>query len=274
MKKLVDFGGSGPVIQLLHANAYTPECYNKFVEPLTHQYSVRAFRQRPLWEGECPSQLKNWSMFADDLIAMMDEYGHKNVIGIGHSLGGIATWLASIRRPDLFSRIVLIDPVIMPQPMVRVTQFIPYWYKRRKIPIVKIALNRRNQWKDREEVRAHLGAKKVFQRFDPEVFEDFLNYGIVDQQRGVTLAYPREWEARVYGTAPNLWKIMPKTTIPVHIIKAQYSDVISEDTWIKTQGNTKNATFYEMPKVGHLIPFEKPLILADYIVSFLTRAQE
>lgn len=272
MERLIDFGGSGPVLQLLHANAYTPECYQKFLAPLTDSFTVKAFRQRPLWQAESASQLGHWSLFADDLISMMDTAGQKQVIGLGHSLGGIATWLASIKRPDLFSQIILIDPVILPEKMVKMTKWVPFWIQKRKVPLIKIASNRRDQWPSRDEVRSHLGSKKVFQRFDPEVFEDFVNHGIVDRNDHVTLAYPREWEARVYATAPNLWKIMPQTVVPTHIIKAQYSDVITNHTWGETQEQTKNASFYEMNNVGHLIPFEKPLILADYMSSFLSQA--
>ena len=35
-----------------------------------------------------------------------------------------------------------------------------------------------------------------------------------EQEEGITLAYPRAWEARVYGTAPNLWGKLSKVKCP------------------------------------------------------------
>ena len=270
MNKRIDLGGSGPSLQLIHANAYTPECYTTFLEGLTSDYSIHLYRQRPLWPNESPKQLKHWKLFADDLIQMMDDSGDQKVIGIGHSLGGIATWLASIKRPDLFSKIILIDPVIIPYWPLKLMSIMPRAFNDKIFPIVKIAQNRRNEWDSKESVRQHLGSKKVYQRFHPKVFDDFLDHAIRKRDDDkFTLSYPREWEAKVYATGPNLWSIMKSNVVPVHIIKAQYSDVITSNSWDKIQKRVPNGTFYEMPRVGHLIPFEKPYELADHIREVL-----
>ena len=270
MNKRIDLGGTGSSLQFLHANAYTPECYNTLLEPLKDQYQVHLFRQRPLWSNESPDQLKHWSLFADDLISMMNEHGDKQVIGIGHSLGGIATWMAALKRPDLFARVILIDPVILPYWIITMSSITPKTLMPKMNPIIKIAMNRRTAWQDRNEARLHLGSKKVFQRFHPAVFDDFLSYGLREKEDGsLTLSYSREWEARVYSTGPNMWHIMKQNTVPVHIIKAQYSDVITSASWNKIQARVPKGSFYEMPDVGHLIPFEKPLLLAEHIQEVL-----
>jgi pimeloyl-ACP methyl ester carboxylesterase len=101
------------------------------------------------------------------------------------------------------------------------------------------------------------------------VFDDFIKYNLRPTDDGLTLAYPREWEARVYASAPNVWPYMAKTSVPTHIIKAQYSDVITAETWQKIQEKTALGSFYEMPAVGHLVPMEKPDLLAQHILSVL-----
>lgn len=270
MDKRLDLGGEGQLVQMLHANAYTPECYTKFLQPFVDKSSVGLYRQRPLWHGESPKQLKHWSLFADDLIDMMDASGQKGVIGMGHSLGGVATFLASLKRPDLFSQLILIDPVFIGNSMSSLLSLMPKALKYKLLPIIKIAANRRNHWPSRKDVRAHLGSKKVFQRFDDDVFDDFINYGIVDQADGVGLAYPREWEAKVYETAPNIWEYLKKSKVPTHIIKAEYSNVISTKAWTRIKRTMSNATFYEMKGCGHLVPFEKPKLLSAHILEKLT----
>ncbi len=195
----------------------------------------------------------------------MDMKGLKNVIGIGHSLGGVTSWLASLKRPDLFSQLILIDPVILRLNKSRGVSWLPYALKKKYIPIVKIAANRRDIWNNKQAVIDHLGAKKLFKRFDPDVFEDFLKYGFKMNKEQLTLSYSREWEARVYASPPDLWPLLPKNKVPLTIIRAQYSDVIDDLGWAQIQTTTSNATFVQMDKVGHLIPFEQPEELGDLV---------
>ncbi len=267
--RFIDFGGSGDLILFCHANAYPPECYHKFLAPLLSHYRIIAVRQRPLWDTKGAGRLKSWNLFRDDLIEFMLDEKIENVIGMGHSLGGIAAWMASLKRPELFSRLILIDPVIIANTFVRGTNLLPFSLKSKHLPIVRIAARRRNHWPDRVAARKHFSSKKLFQRFDTDVFNDFIQFGLTEDESGVKLAFPREWEARIYGTPPNMWPRMKKNRCPLTIIKAQFSNVINQKGWIKIQRKTTNAHFYEMEGVGHLIPFEKPLILAKWFKDHL-----
>ncbi|GJM94013.1 hypothetical protein PR202_ga10622 [Eleusine coracana subsp. coracana] len=49
-----------------------------------------------------------FSRFADELVALMDEMKLRNVVYIGHSMAGMVGCIASIKRPELFSQLVLI----------------------------------------------------------------------------------------------------------------------------------------------------------------------
>jgi len=269
MKEL-EIGSGDKVIQYLHANAYPPECYKSSADLLSaEEYKVVFPYQRPLWPGADAKELTSWNVLVDDIIAHMDKLGRKGVIGMGHSMGGIATWLAALKRPDLFSQIVLIDPVILPKKLVLFNRYMPFWFKKRYVPIVKIASNRRDTWKDREELDKHLGSKKVFQRFEKESWQQFLKYGVRESEEGVTLTYPRSWEARVYSSAPNIWSTLGNSSVPTTIIKAEFSDVIFAETWVKIQKAMPEATYIEMAKVGHLIPFEAPKKLSEQVLEVL-----
>ncbi len=265
--RYIDFGGQGPLMLFSHANAYPPECYSKFFHSLKSSFRIWAFRQRPLWDRSGAHRLKSWKLFRDDLLDFTSKEGIDQVTGMGHSLGGIASWMASILRPSLFTNLVLIDPVIIANDFVRGTRILPFSIKARYLPIVRTAVRRRDQWSDRKAVRAHLGAKRLFQRFDPEVFQDFLNFGIIDNENGVELAFPKSWEARIYATPPNMWPLMKKSACRITIIKAEHSDVITNDSWKRICRHTPNGYFYEMSSVGHLIPFEKPVQLAEWILN-------
>jgi sigma-B regulation protein RsbQ len=54
------------------------------------------------------SRHKQLDGYAQDLIELLDALGLRQVVYVGHSVGGVLGLLASIVRPDLFARLVLI----------------------------------------------------------------------------------------------------------------------------------------------------------------------
>jgi pimeloyl-ACP methyl ester carboxylesterase len=86
----LDFGGEGPPLVFLHANGYPPGCYRALLEDLTQKFQVRAMLQRPLWEDSHPGELHDWTPLTADLLRYLDENHTAPVIGVGHSMGGIA----------------------------------------------------------------------------------------------------------------------------------------------------------------------------------------
>ena len=267
----ISYGSGTNTIQFLHANAHVPETYRKLLEEIgftDHKFILP--HQRPIWPDSDPRELKHWSLLAKDIIAHMDASNRKGVIGMGHSMGAIASWFAAVERPDLFSKLILIDPVILPEQLVKRLRFVPYWMQKRWVPFVKVAVNRRDHWQDLDALESHLGSKKVYKRFDPEVWEDFKKYAVVSaDEGGLRLRYPKAWEAKVYGSAPNLWPLMSYNPCPITIIRAEYSDVITPKIWDRIHERMPQAKLMEIKNTGHLVPFEKPVELASMIKEIL-----
>ena len=268
MNEVVYEIGDGPDIQLAHANAYTPGCYRKFC----HQLKVGACYlpfQRPLWPNEDPMKLKSWHTLADDLIKHMDARNRKDIVGIGHSMGGVASWIAAVKRPDLFRQLILIDPVILPAKWVRTMHLLPMSLKKKYFPVVKIASRRRSAWPDRETARKYFLSKRVFRKFDDDVLADFVDTGLVEYDEGVKLAYSGKWESRIYATPPNLWKMMSKNPCPITIIRAEHSDVISDERWEMIHEKMPHAHLIQMDGAHHLVPFESPGMCAEVVNQIL-----
>lgn len=58
------------------------------------------------------SKYSCYDAFADDLIALLEELNFKSSspsIFVGHSMSGIIGCIASLKRPDLFSRLVMVS---------------------------------------------------------------------------------------------------------------------------------------------------------------------
>src|SRR5215470_2948563 len=99
-----------PLVNLAYANGFLPLTYTRALKPLFADYRVVSIHARPMWDDCPPESLHHWSQFGDDLLDGLDTLTDKPVIGIGHSMGGLSTMYAAVKRPDRFSKIILLDP--------------------------------------------------------------------------------------------------------------------------------------------------------------------
>lgn len=265
-----NFGGKGPIIHFAHANAYPPGCYRQLFQPFLKEYQVIGMHQRPLWKGSRPSKLKSWNQLADDLILFFEQQQFKQVIGIGHSMGGVVSIIAAIKRPDIFSKIVLIDPVIFPKHFARFNRFLPSFIKKQIIPPAKLSAKRRDSWPHQQMVFDSFRTKKVFRSFSDSALWDFIQAGTKPDGKGaVTLTYPKDWETQIYITAPSMLEPLKNLDLPILAIKGQYSNVITPEVWEEWKTAQPHNDFLEYPKSGHLVPMEFPVELATWILEKL-----
>lgn len=263
-----DFGGTGDLIHFAHANGYPADGYRQLVNVLKDTHQIKAMHARPLWDDD-HRQLRTWKMFADDLIQFLEDHTMKGVIGLGHSMGGIATMVACVERPDLFSHVVLIDPVFLP-PSFRWFQMMPYSWQNRFNPMAKVAHKRRNRWASREEVFASWRTKRVFRKIDDDGLRHFVNAAIKPIDNGeVGLAFSREWETRIYCTGVDMWKYWKKLSLPTLVIRADRSNVLLDPIWERMQKSNPKAGFITIENSTHLVPLEKPQEVARHIQDWL-----
>lgn len=265
------FGGVGNILHFAHANAYPPDCYLQLLKPLQAHFQVVGMHQRPLWEGSNPKKLKNWSQLADDLILFFEQQGIQKAIGMGHSLGGVVSILAAIKRPDLFSKLILIDPVVFSSKGNWFFNILPISLKKKFMPIAKIAAKRRDLWENKEDVYTSFRKKRVFRRFSDSVLLDFVNASTTEtgDNKQVRLTFPKAWETQIYTTAPNVFPDLKKLTIPILAIKGEKSNVITSAIWKEWKDAQPHNQFLELPDSGHLVPMEHPQKLADWILGQL-----
>ncbi len=204
------------------------------------------------------------------MIQFFDQEGLRDVIGMGHSLGAVATMYAAVQRPDLFRAIVLIEPVFLPPQILQLAAAHPD--KAAEQPFVLRALNRRNRWQSRQAAFDHFRVKSVFERWSDAVLWDYVNNGIHEENGEFVLTYPREWEARVYARLPlSVWERIPQVTQPTLAIRATKSDTLFPDSWQLWQELQPSATFVEMADLGHMLPMERPLLVAETIQNWLEK---
>lgn len=264
----IDLGGDGETVHMAHANGFHPMVYRDLMSTLTPGYSVNAKLFRPFWSDD-HSKLRSWKLLGDDLIQYLDQEEYKNIIGIGHSMGGIASVLAMAKRPDLFTKLVLLEPVIL-LPKYYLSRFLPKAIRQKMIPPAKIALKRKDRWMSKEAAYEALRPKRVFKDIPENVFKDYIEFGTKNHpEGGVTLSYSKEWEAQVYMNSANPWKALKSLKIPVLVVRGVTSNVLTDKSWEYMKSSLKSFTFKEIEDAGHLVPFEKKSEISKLILDFI-----
>lgn len=268
-----EWGGTGSVLHFAHANGFPPAAYRTLLEPLTARFRVVTSDARPLRSGTDPRSIGSWDPLAEDLAATLDAHGVSDVIGVGHSLGGVLTAFAAAPREQLFSRLVLIDPVLFSG----VRGLLWGWTKRlgwaHRLDLARKARRRRDRWPDLSAVRAGWRSRRLFRRFDEQAFEDFVEAAVRDDGAGgLTLRYPKDWEARVFETTPhNPWPRLRDLRIPVLVLRGSDSDTLLPSAARRVKRRVADASLEEIASTTHLLPFERPLEVASRIEEFGSR---
>ncbi|RCV16255.1 hypothetical protein SETIT_3G123300v2 [Setaria italica] len=104
-------GGGGATVVLAHGYGANQALWDKLLPALSQRNRVILFdwdftgggEQQPEEEGRY-----TFGRFADDLIALLDNKGVRGAVMVGHSMSAMAACIASVRRPDLFSHLVLL----------------------------------------------------------------------------------------------------------------------------------------------------------------------
>lgn len=265
----LDFGGTGQVFHFAHSNGYPPGCFQPLLTLFTDQYHVTAMFLRPLWPGSQPDKFVDWQTISDDLYQFLQQQGFEQVVGVGHSLGAVATMKTAIRYPALFKALVLIEPVFMPPEILSMIAADPE--KAKLNPLYQKTVRRRNRWPDRQAAFDHFRAKAVFQRWSDEALWAYIDSGFQETADGqLALVYRREWEAQIYAHFPlTVWQEVPQMQQPTLAVRAAESETLLLQAWQLWQDLQPQAQFVEIPEAGHMVPAERPTAVAAEISKFL-----
>lgn len=264
-----DFGGRGPLLHFAHANGYPPRTYRPLLERLAGRFRVLAGHHRPLWAAGPPAELDSWHTVADDLIRFFDEQGLRGALGVGHSIGAVVTFYAALRRPELFRALILIDPVILIPSVLRQMTSLGHDAVA-ELPLIKIASSRRTHFDSLDAAFTRFRRKRIFARLSDEALRDYVAGALQPSpEGGYRLAYPPEWEARIYALPPQeVWDLLPQVSHPTLAFRGAESDTLSPAAWQMWQMAQPAATFAEIPGTGHLLPLEQPALVAAQIDAF------
>jgi pimeloyl-ACP methyl ester carboxylesterase len=262
-------------LHFLHANGYPPGAYRPLLMLLDENFEVFTMCMRPLWPHARPQDLQNWLQLANDLEDFLQKNNLSQIVGVGHSMGATTTLRLALSRPDLFSALVLIDPVFFPPWMIIIWNVLSrLGLAYRLHPLASSALRRRNVFDNRQAMFDNYRRKNIFERFSDESLWALVDSLACEQPDGsITLCYSPAWEAHIYLTGVlsdmPLWRDLPRLVPPTLFLRGSDTNTFWESTAKMVKNRLPSAQTITIPDSTHLLPLEKPNETANHILKFL-----
>ena len=211
-----------PTILLVHATGFHGRCWDAVIRHLgaDRHASCRwhAIALDLRGHGRSTKQGPyDWREFGADIAAFVEILELDGVLGVGHSMGGHAVVQAAGRHPDRFSRLLLVDPVVLAPEAYAGHSDWPAPTSPEQHPVSR----RRNRWRSVEAMFERFASRHPFSLWDRDVLMDYCRHGLVAEGDGFVLRCPPLVEASVYlGSAErDVGAVVARLPHPVVVLR-------------------------------------------------------
>lgn len=247
--------------------------YQDFLTSLYDDYLVLAPDLPGHGESRWVGLIQDWNELAEYYIEKMTQnLPPAPMIGMGHSIGGILVMLMAIKRPGWFSKIILLDPVLLPKPILWVIRGLHLFSLSHLIPLARATKRRKQTFPSREAALDHYSKKAVFSRWEPQFLQAYVDTCLRSMENGqYQLSCAPRLESSIYQSIPlNTWNLPKQLSVPSLFIIGKYSDTVNRRGFLRLK-SLKNHPVVENIDGGHLFPFERPEASMNVIKVFLSK---
>ena len=260
-----DEPGDGRPILFSHATGFHGRVFAPVAARLT-AHPRTTFDYRGYGDTAAPrDRTLHWEAFGDDALAVARDvharHGGRPIVAAGHSMGGAGLVMAALREPQLFSALVLFEPIIFP-PESRARA-------REANPLAEITRRRRRTFSDFDAARANFAAKPPLNSLHPEALDAYVRHGFSRRDDGVHLKCDPEFEAQTYemGAMHDTWRRLGEMAVPTHVIAGAHAEMSPAAIAPRVAELLGNAKFVEWRDLGHFGPLEDPARFAAFIAD-------
>lgn len=104
-----EWPGKGPALVCVHGLTANHTCWRSLADALTPEYRMIAYDLRGRGESDKPPTGYSLATHASDLGALLDHFGLRRAVIIGHSLGANIGLYFAVRAPGRVRKLVLVD---------------------------------------------------------------------------------------------------------------------------------------------------------------------
>lgn len=252
-------------VQFAHSNGFPARSFNYFFS-LLEEVDLNYVDKMGHGDFKLDDNLDNLAL---ELIDSIEKRFNHPVIGIGHSTGATLISIAASIKPDLFSHVILIEPILY-HPWKRfIISVMRKTGLKNYIGPVKKTLNRKSSFDSKDEALIHFQKRSFFNKLHPECFADYMRHGLEEQASEVTLSFSKNIEANIYRCTYT------KKPQKIHqlngaLLYGKHSNMFSHrdvNWWKRT---CPHLTFIPID-CGHMVPMEKPELTAQIINDILKK---
>jgi pimeloyl-ACP methyl ester carboxylesterase len=265
-----DLAGDVAATPLLisHATGFCAHAYAPLAEALGEQFHCLGMDHRghgatPAPPGWDEGVGVDWRAFGHDNLAVAEAIAPDGgLVGFGHSMGGASLLMAAHRRPALFDRLVLFEPIARPRPDTPVDP--------NDVPLVVGARRRRRRFDSYDDAYDNFHSTRPLSLMTPESLRGYVVHGLRPApDDGVELCCSPELEAAIFTLAQDngVWELLPEVEVPVLVV----TGVIEHDqpsVWAQPIAERlPHGEVVVRPLQTHFGPFSHPADLATLVAG-------
>ncbi|MGZ4790732.1 MAG: alpha/beta fold hydrolase [Ilumatobacteraceae bacterium] len=260
---LAGHDGDRPVLLISHATGFHGYCYQPFARALATRFHSIAFDYRGHGDTPQPAHVDvDWNRYADDSEAVALSLT-RPLAAFGHSMGGACLLITAHRHPDLFSHLVLYEPIVFSPDVVS---------EGGSPQLADGARRRRSVFESFDAAYTNFASKPPLDKFTPDALAAYVRHGFREGEDGqIHLKCRPEQEAATFEMAldQDTWDLLPEITVPVVVIcgalvpdsPARHSRPVAE--------RLPNGTYLQVDELDHFGPMTHPEMLAALVAAAL-----
>lgn len=254
----VDWGDNGPPLLMLHGDLRTSRSWDGVARYLQDSFHVISLDARGHGDSDWTPRGYRWVDRVEDLKEFCDATGFTGIIGVGHSTGAVVMTLAAEKYPGLFSRLVLLEPMVVVD-------------ERFQKMVAKRADFDRTTWRSRAEVYGYLRRHQSAGRWREDVIHDVVMHEAYEREDGL---FDMKWSGHAFNWADrdgdfvDLKPVFEKLSIPILFIRSgEHKSGVPEQHAV--QDGVPNMHKLTIEKTDHNMYMERPDAVAQAIEDFV-----
>ncbi len=261
---LAGHDGDHPALLISHATGFHGYCYQPLADALAPRFHSVAFDYRGHGDTPQPANVPlDWNRYADDAEAVALSLT-RPLAAFGHSMGGACLLITAHRHPDLFSHLVLYEPIVFTPDSIPDAA--------RPSQLAEGARRRRSTFPSFESAIANFAAKPPLGQFTPAALEAYVRHGFREGEDGqIHLKCRPEQEAATFEMAErqDTWELLPEITVPVVVVCGALAPDSPARFGRGVAERLPKGAYLQIDELDHLGPMTHPEMVAGLIAAAL-----
>jgi pimeloyl-ACP methyl ester carboxylesterase len=255
----LDYGTAGrPPMLCLHGGAVNAHWFDFVAAGFTAEYHVRALDQRGHGDSaraEPPAY--GYDRYASDLAEVVEKLDLRDLVLVGHSMGGLVSLIYAATHPGRVTKLILIDSTLRATP-------------ERVAALHEIGNREGSHYATNEEFIARFKVRPEGTRAVPEIIRYLAERG---GRQGADGRWRHKFDRNVYSKRefldiPPHWD---RIKIPALYVKGGLSNRMTPDIYDEIKRRCPQIELVEVPGSDHHVTLDNPGGFVDVVKAFLRR---